>query len=91
MPVRPDAAEEIGVTLIGCDVGVNGSDMGKLSAIGMEICKTYGLPVVYAVIDEVMAGVVCRLIKVAKEERLVFEDTTIGITGRAGITGTSLN
>lgn len=87
VPVRPDAAEEIGVTLIGCDVGVNGSDMGKLSAIGMEICKTYGLPVVYAVIDEVMAGVVCRLIKVAKEERLVFEDATIGITGRAGITG----
>jgi len=87
VPVRPDAAEQIGVTLIGCDVGVNGSDMGKLSAIGMEICKTHGLQVVYAVIDEVMAGVVCRLIKVAKEVKLVFEDTTIGITGRAGITG----
>jgi len=87
VPVRPDAAEQIGVTLIGCDVGVNGSDMGKLSAIGMEICKTHGLQVVSAVIDEVMAGVVCRLIKVAKETNLVFEDTTIGITGRAGITG----
>ena len=61
--------------------------MGKLSAIGMEICKTHGLQVVYAVIDEVMAGVVCRLIKVANEEGLIFEDTTIGITGRAGITG----
>ena len=61
--------------------------MGKLSAIGMEICKTQGLQIAYAVIDEVMAGVVCRLIKVAKEENLVFEDTTIGITGRAGITG----
>jgi putative methanogenesis marker protein 14 len=87
VPVRPDAAEQIGVTLIGCDVGENGTDMGKLSAIGMEICKTHGLQVVYAVIDEVMANVVCRLIKVAKEENLVFEDTTIGITGRAGITG----
>ncbi len=87
VPVRPDAAEEIGVTLIGCDVGKNGSDMGKLSAIGMEISKSHGLQVVYAVIDEVMAEVVCRLIKVAKEENLVFEDTTIGITGRAGITG----
>jgi len=87
VPVRPDAAEQIGVTLIGCDVGVNGSDMGKLSAIGMEICKSHGLQVVSAVIDEVMAGVVCRLIKVAKEANLVFEDTTIGITGRAGITG----
>jgi len=87
VPVRPDAAEQIGVTLIGCDVGVNGSDMGKLSAIGMEICKSHGLQVVSAVIDEVMAGVVCRLIKVAKEANLVFEDTAIGITGRAGITG----
>ncbi|HWR26180.1 MAG TPA: methanogenesis marker 14 protein [Methanosarcina sp.] len=87
VPVRPDAAELIGVKLIGCDVGVNGSDMGKLNAIGMEICKTHGLQVVYAVIDEVMAQVVCRLIKAAKEEHLFFEDTTIGITGRAGITG----
>lgn len=87
VPVRPDAAEQIGVILIGCDVGENGSDMGKLSAIGMEICKTHGLQVVYAVIDEVMAGVACRLIKVAKEEGLIFEDTTIGFTGRAGITG----
>ena len=87
VPVRPDAAEQIGVTLIGCDVGKNGSDMGELSAIGMEICKTQGLQVAYAVIDEVMAGVACRLINVAKEENLIFENTTIGITGRAGITG----
>jgi putative methanogenesis marker protein 14 len=86
VPVRPDAAEDVGVTLIGCDVGENGSDMHKLSAIGMEICE-HGLQVAYAVIDEVMAGVVCRLIRVAKEENLFFEDTTIGITGRAGITG----
>jgi hypothetical protein len=54
--------------------------------IGMEICE-HGLQVAYAVIDEVMAGVVCRLIRVVKEENLFFEDTTIGITGRAGITG----
>jgi putative methanogenesis marker protein 14 len=87
VPVIPDAAEQIGVILIGCDVGVNGSDMGKLSAIGMEIHKSHGLQVIYAVIDEVMAGVTCRLIEVAKKENMVFEDTTIGITGRAGITG----
>jgi hypothetical protein len=77
----------VGVTLIGCDVGENGTDMDKLSAIGNEICETQGFQVAYAVIDEVMAGVVCRLIKVADEENLLFEDTTIGITGRAGITG----
>ncbi len=87
VPVRPDAAEEIGVILIGCDVGENGSNMGKLSAIGMEVCKSHGLSIVYAVIDEVMAGVVCRLIEVAKKEGLIFEDSTFGVTGRAGITG----
>jgi putative methanogenesis marker protein 14 len=87
VPVRPDAAAKVGVTLLGCDVGENGSDMDKLYAVGKEICENHGLQVAYAVIDEVMAGVVCRLIKVADEENLVFEDTTIGITGRGGITG----
>ncbi|HII01757.1 TPA: methanogenesis marker 14 protein [Methanosarcinaceae archaeon] len=87
VPVSSEGAKEVGVVLIGCDVGENGSDMGKLSAIGMEICKKYGVQVISAVIDEVMAGVTCRLVKVAKDEGLVFEDSTIGITGRAGITG----
>ncbi|MDD2439329.1 MAG: methanogenesis marker 14 protein [Methanosarcinaceae archaeon] len=87
VPVSPAGAKEVGVILIGCDVGENGSEMGKLSAIGMEICKKYGLRVLTAVIDEVMAAVTYRLVKVAKAEGLVFEDTTIGITGRAGITG----
>ena len=87
VPVRPDAAEKISVTLIGCDVGENGTDLDKLSDIGREICETQGFQVAYAIIDEVMAGVVCMLIKVADEENFIFEDTTIGITGRAGITG----
>lgn len=87
VPVRPDAAAKVGVTLLGCDVGENGSDMDKLRAVGREICGNHGLQVAYAVIDEVMAGVVCRLIEVADEESLVFGDTTIGITGRGGITG----
>ena len=87
VPVNSEKAAELGVTLIGCDIGENGSCMESLSAIGEEIYREYGLPLVYAVIDKVMAGVACRLIEVAKEEGLVFEDTTIGITGRAGITG----
>jgi putative methanogenesis marker protein 14 len=87
VPVRPDAAEKVGVTLIGCDVGENGTDMCRLSAIGAEVCEIYGYQVTYAVVDKVMAEVVSRLIKVASEENLIFEDTTIGITGRAGITG----
>lgn len=87
VPVDPAAAEEIGVVLIGCDVGENGSDMSKLSEIGGEIYGKYGLKVLFAVIDEVMAKVICNLVKVAKNEGLVFDNTAIGITGRAGISG----
>ena len=87
VPVNPQAAEEIGVVLIGCDVGVNGSDMDKLMAIGAEINEKHGLNFLFAVIDDVMARVVQRLVKVAQEHGLVFENTAIGVTGRAGITG----
>ncbi|MGB9930137.1 MAG: methanogenesis marker 14 protein, partial [Methanosarcina sp.] len=87
VPVNPVKAEEAGVTLIGCDVGKNGNEMTKLTAIGLEIYDTYGIQVLYGVIDEVMAHIVYRLIKVAKQEGLIFENTTVGITGRGGITG----
>jgi putative methanogenesis marker protein 14 len=91
VPVRPESAKEIGVTLIGCDVGKNGSDMDKLSEIGREMYDTDGLKVLFAVIDEVMSDVVYRLVKVANDEGLIFPDTTFGITGRAGITGNKPN
>ncbi|SES96853.1 putative methanogenesis marker protein 14 [Methanococcoides vulcani] len=87
VPVNPKAAKDIGVVLIGCDVGDNGSDMDKLSMLGGEIYSKYGLKVLFAVIDEVMAQVIYRLVKVAKEEGLVYPETAIGITGRAGISG----
>lgn len=87
VPVNPKAAEEMGVVLIGCDVGVNGSDMDKLTAIGGEIYKKHGLSFLFAVIDDVMARVIQRLIKVTQEQGLLFENSAIGITGRAGITG----
>lgn len=87
VPVNPTAAEEIGVVLVGCDVGENGSDMDELSKIGGEIYKKHGLKILFAVIDEVMAKVIYRLVKVAQDEGLVFENTSIGVTGRAGISG----
>lgn len=87
VPVNSEAADKIGVVLIGCDVGNNGSDMDKLSGIGAEIYEKHDLKLLFAVIDEVMAKVVQRLVKVAQDEGLVFEDTAIGVTGRAGITG----
>ncbi|MEA1984564.1 MAG: methanogenesis marker 14 protein [Euryarchaeota archaeon] len=87
IPVDCNAAREIGVILIGCDVGDNGSDMGELTKIGGEIYREHGLKILFAVIDEVMATVIYRLVKVAKDEGLVYPHTTIGITGRAGISG----
>lgn len=87
VPVNPKSAKDIGVVLIGCDVGRNGSDMDKLSEIGKEIYSKDGLKILFAVIDEVMSDVVYRLVKVANDEGLVFPETTFGVTGRAGITG----
>jgi hypothetical protein len=87
VPVNATAAAEIGVVLIGCDVGENGTDMDKLSEIGAEVYAKHNIKVLFAVIDEVMARVIQRLVKVAQDEGIVFEDSAIGVTGRAGITG----
>jgi putative methanogenesis marker protein 14 len=87
VPVNSEAADEINVVLIGCDIGDNGSDMDKLAELGAEIYEKHNVKVLFAVIDEVMARVVQRLVKVAQDEGLVFEDSAIGVTGRAGITG----
>lgn len=87
VPVDATAAAQIGVVLIGCDVGNNGTDMGKLSEIGAEVYEKHNIKVLFAVIDEVMARVIQRLVKVAQDEGIVFEDSAIGVTGRAGITG----
>ncbi len=91
VPVNPAAAEEAGVTLIGCDVGVNGSDMDKLSKTGSEIYQEHGLQTLMAVLDLVSAKMVSRLLQVAMEENIIDRHTSIGITGRAGITGRKPN
>ncbi|MHC1624819.1 MAG: methanogenesis marker 14 protein [Methermicoccaceae archaeon] len=87
VPVSSSAAKEMGVTLIGCDVGENGDDFPYLREIGKEIHEKYGLNILSNVIDSVMAEIVVRLIKVADEHGLVVPESRIGITGRAAITG----
>jgi putative methanogenesis marker protein 14 len=87
VPVDPAAAKEIGVALIGCDVGENGSNMSKLTDIGAEIYSKHGLKTVFATLDMVSAVMVERLVKLAMENKLVSEKTSIGLTGRAAITG----
>ncbi len=87
VPVNVDAAERIGVVLIGVDAGDNLSNLPKIAEIGAELVKEEGEPYIIPVIDEISACVVEDLVGVAKEEGLLLQNTKIGITGRAGITG----
>ncbi|HUI39848.1 MAG TPA: methanogenesis marker 14 protein [Methanothrix sp.] len=87
VPVNPCAAEANSVILIGCDVGVNGSDLCRLSKIGEELYKLKGLKTLYGTLDMVSAHVARRLVEVGIEEGIVTGKTAIGVTGRAGISG----
>ena len=87
VPVDPAAARDIGVMLIGCDVGMNGSLMPELTNIGSEIYSEHGLKTMFATLDLVSAMMVERLVKLAFDNKLVTEKASIGLTGRAAITG----
>lgn len=87
VPVSPTAAQANNVVLIGCDVGVNGSDMNKLSDIGADLYKSKGLKTLFGTLDIVCANVARRLVEVGIEEGIVTKKTALGVTGRAGISG----
>ncbi len=87
VPVDPAAAKDIGVTLIGCDTGMNGSLMPELIDVGAEIFSKHGLKTMFATLDLVSAMIVERLMKLARDNDLINEKTSIGLTGRAAITG----
>ncbi len=87
VPVSPAAAAANNVVLIGCDVGVNGSDMCKLSGIGADLYKSKGLKTLFGTLDIVCANVARRLVEVGIEEGIVTKNTALGVTGRAGISG----
>ncbi|HWQ20254.1 MAG TPA: methanogenesis marker 14 protein [Methanotrichaceae archaeon] len=87
VPVNPAAAKANGVALIGCDVGVNGDGLGKLSDLGADIYRSHGIKTLFGALDMVMAHMARRLIVIGIEEGMVTGRTAIGITGRGGISG----
>jgi len=87
VPVCPQAAAQNNVVLIGCDVGVNGSDLPKLSKIGGDLYKSRNLKTLFGALDIAMAHVARRLVQVGVEEGVVTKNTALGVTGRAGISG----
>jgi hypothetical protein len=91
VPVDAKAAASIGVMLIGCDVGVNGSLLSKLTDIGAELYSKHGVKTIFATLDMVSSMMVERLLKLGIENNLVSEKTSIGLTGRAAITGCKPN
>jgi len=87
VPVNARLAQESGIAMIGCDCGINSSDMGKLLEIGAEIHKNHGMSTLNEVIDRVCARMALRLIDVAVDQNLVPRNASIGFTGRAAISG----
>ena len=87
VPVNAKLALESGIAMIGCDCGVNSSDLPELMKIGAEIHRNYNLSTLNEVIDRVCAQMALRLIDVAIEKDLVPKNSSIGFTGRAAISG----
>ncbi len=53
VPVNARLAKESGIAMIGCDCGVNSSDLHELVAVGSEIHKKYNLATLNEVVDRV--------------------------------------
>ncbi|MCP1662829.1 MAG: methanogenesis marker 14 protein [Methanocalculus sp. MSAO_Arc1] len=87
VPVYADVAEESGVALVGCDCGVDGDGIDNLKSLGAEMYRKYRLSFVTEVVDRVCAGMALRMIDVCIENDLVPENSSIGFTGRAVISG----
>lgn len=87
VPVDTASAANAGTTLIGCDIGTNGSDIEKLTQLGGQLYEEDGLSTLFATMDYTSAFIVKRLMDIAFEEDIVSEGSILGITGRAGISG----
>ncbi len=83
VPVNPKAANESGVVLIGVD-----ANLSKIEEFGRTFSEGYSIDYLYEVIDAIQAEVVERILKIAEAENLIFDDTSLGLTGRAITTGT---
>ena len=85
--VNSKAAEECGLILFGCDAGENGSCLEALAEIGKQVYDSGGMNAVIGLADEIMSDIIVSLIKCIKDAGCLNNETVIGITGRAGITG----
>ncbi|TFG14052.1 methanogenesis marker 14 protein [Candidatus Thorarchaeota archaeon] len=87
VPVNVNAAHESSVTMIGVDVGSNGSKLSLLEEIGKQITDEYGPTHLKPVLDEVQVHLVQRILTLAEKQKLLLPHTALGVTGRAITTG----
>lgn len=87
VPVNPKLAKESNVVLVGVDVGDNGSDLPKLSEFGDRAYGGRGLDHLAAVMDCLAGKIVFNVLSIFRERGILNEKFSIGVTGRAGVTG----
>jgi putative methanogenesis marker protein 14 len=87
VPVNGKSADAAGILLVGVDVGNNGSKLEELEKIGKNIVNEAGIDALLAVIDQIQASVVQRILSIVDSAGVIFENTSLGLTGRSIITG----
>ncbi len=87
VPVNPNAADESGVTLIGVDIGINGSKVDELEKVGKSAFERGGWTLLMPLVDEVQTKILQRIVTLAEEMGLITNQTSLGLTGRAITTG----
>ena len=87
VPIDEDITKNTGITVIGVDSGTNFSNKNTLMMIGGEIYKKEGKKVFSEVVDRVCSRIALRLLDTAAENGFVFENSAIGFSGRAAISG----
>jgi putative methanogenesis marker protein 14 len=87
VPIDPQIAENEKIAIIGVDCGEDFSHYHELQEIGREIYENKGLKNFTEVVDRVCAQLSLRMIDVAHKEGLLHENSVLGFSGRAIMSG----
>ncbi len=87
VPIDPKIANNENIAIIGVDCGEDFSHYHEITSLGREVFETHGQKVFTEVVDRVCAQLALRLIDVASKEGLVHQNSVIGYSGRAIMSG----
>ncbi|MDD1725135.1 MAG: methanogenesis marker 14 protein, partial [Methanospirillum sp.] len=87
VPIDPVIADNEKIAIIGVDCGSDFSNYHELEEIGREVYETYGRDQFTDVVDRTCAQIPLRVLDVIKKEGLLHENSAIGFSGRAILSG----